>query len=158
MKDELERGLRKETAYERLQTRTPRCQHCRETDPLALLGIHPDIVCYECSCRQAGRSWTEEHHPAGRHNSPVTVIVPGNDHRVLSDMQRDWPEHTLRNPNGSPLLAAAAAIRGWLDVLRLIIERTVGYIPAFLEDLDRRLQATLGDKWWEELSLEETAP
>lgn len=73
-------------------------------------------------------------------------------------MQRDWPVRTLRNPHGSPLLAAAAAMRGWLDVLRLILERTVGYIPAFLEELDKKLCERLGNRWWEELGLEVTAP
>jgi hypothetical protein len=68
-------------------------------------------------------------------------------------MQRDWPERTLRNPDGSPLLAAAATIRGWLDVLSLIVQRTVGHIPVLLESLDEGLRATYGDRWWESLDL-----
>lgn len=63
-------------------------------------------------------------------------------------MQRDWPERTLRNPDGSPLLRAAGAIRGWLDVLRVIIDRAVGWIPPFLEWLDERLRAVHGNRWW----------
>jgi len=69
-------------------------------------------------------------------------------------MQRDWPERTLRNPDGSPLLAAAAAIRGWLDILGLVVQRTVGHVPALLESLDARLRATYGDRWWEVLDME----
>jgi len=72
-------------------------------------------------------------------------------------MQRDWPEHTLRNPDGSPLLAAAAAIRGWLDVLWLVMQRTVGHIPVLLESLDEGLRTTYGDRWWEGLGLEGVA-
>ncbi len=158
MRDNLKRELRKEAAYERLQTRTPKCQHCREANPLTLQGSHPDITCYECSAGQAGRSRTEGHHPAGRRNSPVIVAIPGNDHRVLSDMQRDWPERTLRNPDGSPLLAAAATIRGWLDVLLLIVQRTVGHVPAFLESLDAALREKYGESWWEELGLQRVTP
>jgi hypothetical protein len=155
MKHNLEdKDRRREQAYERLETRQPQCQHCTESDPFALQGTHPDIACYECSAHQAGKSNTERHHPAGRRNSPVTVAVPGNDHRVLNDAQNDWPKRTLRNPDESPLLKAAAAIRGWLDILKLIIERVVGWIPVFLESLDEALRARYGDRWWEELGLE----
>jgi len=159
MKDDLGREIREEAHLERLRTRNPRCQRCgNERHPAALTGTAPNIVCYECLLKESGRSWTEGHHPAGRHNDPTTVAVPSNDHRVLSDMQRDWPEQTLRNPDGSPLLAAAAALRGWMDVMLIIIERTVDYIPAFLELLDQRLQEEWGDRWWEELGLEGVKP
>jgi len=157
MKGELKREIRKEAAYERLGTRQPRCQHCGEADPFALQGSHPDVTCYECSAHLAGRSATELHHAAGRRNSHATVPISGNDHRVLSDMQRDWPVRTLRNPDGSPLLAAAAAIRGWLDVLWLLVQRTVGHVPALLESLDEGLRSAYGDRWWEALGLEGTA-
>jgi hypothetical protein len=157
MKEELAREIRKEAAYERLGTRHPRCQHCPESDPFALHGGHPHITCYECSARLVGRSLIERHHPASRHNSPATVPIPGNDHRVLSDMQRDWPERTLRNPDGSPLLVAAAAIRGWLDILWLVVQRTVGHVPALLESLDAGLRATYGDRWWEGLDMKGVA-
>lgn len=158
MKDDLKREMRKEAAYERLGTRQPRCSGCGELDPVALQGAHPDITCYECAARRLGRSGSEQHHVAGHNNSPTTVAIPGNDHRVLSGMQRDWPEGTLRNPDGSPLLAAAAAIRGWLDMLLLIVQRTVGPVPVFLEALDGALRKKLGDRWWENLELEGVAP
>jgi len=154
MKDDIARQIRDEAAYERFGTRNPRCQHCGESDRSALQGSYPDITCYECSARLVGRSPIEGHHPAGRHNSHATVPIPVNDHRVLSDMQRDWPERTLRNPDGSPLLAAAATIRGWLDVLWLIVQRTVGHIPVLLESLDEGLRTTYGDRWWESLNLD----
>jgi hypothetical protein len=78
--------------------------------------------------------------------------VPGNDHRILSDYQHEWPLGTLRNPDGSPLLRAAASIRGWLDILRLIIERTVGWVPALLEMLDAWLRELVGEHWWEQFA------
>ncbi len=157
MNEDLKRELRKEAAYERLGSRRPRCGLCGEADPVALQGAHPNVTCYECSARMAGRARTEDHHPSGRRNNPFTVAIPGNDHRVLSDLQRDWPERTLRNPNGSPLLTAAAAIRGWLDVLALIVQRTLVHIPSFLEGLDEALRAKLGDRWWEEPEFEGVA-
>src|SRR4051812_34101732 len=78
-------------------------------------------------------------HWFGQHNDPLTSPIPANDHRVLSELQAQWPEKTLRNPDGSPLLRIAAGLRGWLDVLRLLIERVAGWIPAALEQLDELL-------------------
>ena len=97
--------------------------------------------------RQAG---TEQHHPAGQHNLPVTVPIPINEHRILSDRQRDWPNETLKNPDKNPVLKAAGALRGWIDALTLIIERCIGWIPAMLEDLNEWLTTRIGPRWWEE--------
>ncbi len=137
-----------------LGSNTPQCRNCDETNPHALTGTAPNIGCYECHATAGERSPVEAHHPAGQHNAPETVEVPGNDHRVLSADQQLWPTDTLRNPNGSPLLRAAAAIRGWLDVLRLIIDRTVGWVPAFLESLDKALHGQLGNQWWDQMELD----
>src|SRR5262249_24030201 len=79
----------------RLGTREPRCTECGATDPPALTGSHPDIVCYECQNLAAGRSLSEDHHIAGRHNDPTTAPFPGNWHRLLNDMQKMWPTETL---------------------------------------------------------------
>jgi hypothetical protein len=138
---------RREAAFERLGTRTPRCRECGEQDPVALTGRDPGITCYECLAQRSGRSPMEEHHPFGRRNDPLTVRIPGNPHRSLSDHQRSWPEQTLRNPDGSPLLRAAATVRGWLNVVHVIVERA-GWVPAYLERLDQQLTARLGHRWW----------
>ena len=110
--------------------------------------------CAECQARLQGRRPVEDHHPAGRANDPFTAPFWANDHDILTDRQHGWSAATLRNPDGSPLLKAAAAIRGWLDVLRLIVERTVGWIPPFLEWLDAALRGSVGDRWWETLGWE----
>jgi hypothetical protein len=140
----------REAALERLGTRTPRCRFCGEQDPFTLSGRDPDVICYECLARRSGKSPTEEHHPFGRRNDPLTVRVPGNPHRTLSALQRSWPVRTLRNPEGSPLLRAAATVRGWLNVLHVIVER-VGWVPAYLERLDQQLTGRLGPRWWTRL-------
>lgn len=146
--DRLEQRLRQ------LGTRTPRCSApgCDEADPFALTGAHPDLLCVEHAADRDGRDWLEESHTAGRSNAPADAPpVPANDHSTLTHKhQAAWPRDTLRNPDGSPLLKAAAATRGWLDVLRLIIERTVGWIPGFLERLDEWLRIKIGDRWWGE--------
>ena len=141
-----------ESYYTRIGTRTPRCtvEGCNETDPRALTSVYPTIVCYEHAQLARGRAWVEEDHLSGRHNDSTTAPLPGNDHRVRSEMQIVWPRETLRNPDGSPLLQAAASLRGWLDVLRLMLERTVGWIPAFLEALDAWLRTRLGGRWWKD--------
>jgi hypothetical protein len=143
-----------EAAFERLGTREPRCSNCLETATAALISTPDGIYCYECFCKRQGRSPVEDHHPAGQHNMPETVRIPGNDHRVLSEMQRTWPEETLRNPDGSPLLRMAACVRGWIDVLYLIIERVVGWIPRSLERLDALLTERDGSGWWGPLGYE----
>lgn len=141
----LEEQLRK------LGTRSPVCavDGCDQTNPFALTGTHPRILCYEHQAELNNRPWLEAHHPMGRANDPETLLLPGNDHRVLSARQRQWPQETLRNPDGSPLLKAAAALRGWLDVLWLIITVTLGWVPDLLEQLDAWLRAVLGDRWWD---------
>ncbi len=136
-----------------LGTRDPVCSAsgCGERHPFALTGVDPDIYCREHGAARLGRNWVEQHHPPGKSNAPETVTIPANDHGVLSGEQQLWPRDTLRNPDCSPLLRAAAAIRGWADVLRLILERTVVWVPSFLERLDESLRQCLGDLWWHEL-------
>jgi hypothetical protein len=139
------------------------CHICGETDIRALRQIEPAssmegtitvALCASCHVQLQGKQPTEEHHPAGRANDPFTVPVPATDHAVLTDWQYDWPRGTWRNPDGSPLLRAAASLRGWLDILRLLIERTMGWIPAFLEHLDTILRQQLGEGWRTAYSLE----
>jgi hypothetical protein len=143
---------RREQRCRSLGHMSPRCSEpgCPEADPLALTGTHPEILCYEHDALRNGRPWLEAHHVAGKANDPTTTDLPGNDHRPISERQNElWPRETLRNPNGSPLLCAAAAIRGWLDVLWVILERTIAWVPGFLEQLDAWLSEEIGPCWWE---------
>jgi len=146
-----QREIRRERQSRRLGTRTPQCTSCGETNRAALSHKAEKIICYECDLKASGRPTIEQHHFAGRRNDPLTVPIPGNDHRILSDCQRDWPTDTLRNSSASPLLTAAASIRGFLDTLRLIIERILGWVPDFLERLDSYLTSLNGEEWWTDL-------
>ena len=130
-----------------------KCALCDERDARALVARAG--LCYECLAAKRGRSRTEKHHFPNEDNSLFTVMIPGNEHRILNHQQLDWPRKTFRNPHGSPLLKASAAMRGWLDVLRLIIDR-VGWIPALLEDLDGWLEKRLGPEWWRHIPKRET--
>jgi hypothetical protein len=97
-----------ELAYQHLGTRDPQCVRCAESHPAALTGEYPDIICTQCAAAVRGWAPYESHHPAGRHNSPITVAIPANDHRVLSLWQSRWPSDALENPQNSPLLSVAA--------------------------------------------------
>jgi hypothetical protein len=143
----------RETRLRALGTRSPECSigACRETDPFALTGVHPDILCSEHDADAQGRSWIEDHHIAGRHNDPTKVSLPANEHSAVTARQGLWDRDTLRNQNGSPLLRMAAWIRGWVEVMRVMIDRSIGRIPAGLEKLDVLLTDRLGSGWWEAL-------
>jgi hypothetical protein len=139
---------RLEERYRQLGSRSPRCavEGCVERHPFCLTGAGSSVLCYE----HALDRWTEDQHWLGQHNDPLTSPIPANDHRFISELQSLWPQETLRNPDGSPLLKSAAALRAWLDVMRLLIERVVGRIPPFLEQLDTWLRERLGARWWDE--------
>lgn len=142
-----------ESHYRRLGTRDPVCAwpDCGQTHPAVLIRRCDRISCYEHYTLSTGRRPYEAHHVAGRQNSDATADVPGNDHRILSELQRLWPEDTLRNPEHSPLIVAAASIRGWCDVLLVIIYRGVGWIPDFLEWLHLTLVDQHGPDYWTRL-------
>jgi hypothetical protein len=139
---------RLQDALDQLGTNDPRCA-CGEANPAALTRTADgEIVCYSCLLVRRGRKPVEAHHPAGRHNNPATSPIPANDHRILSGYQRDWPVRTLTNPDSSPLLSAAASIRGLIDWMKVQIDRVLGWVPAFLEWLDEALRQEKGDHWW----------
>lgn len=131
-------------------SRTPHCmwEDCDEICPFMLTGVGPEILCYEHELLRLSRPWLERHHPAGRRNHPAKFAMPGNDHRVLSELQLRWPRETLRNPDGSPLLEAAALVRGYLDLLYLVMVLTA-VVPLYLEQLDALLRRKIGPRWWE---------
>ncbi len=101
----------------------------------------------------------DDHHPFGRSNSPITIPVPVNDHRAeLSTAQADWPKETLQNPDGSPLLAAAACIRGFGDWVVYLIKKGLLCVAELLEALNKFLVEQRGRKWWVGTPLERFAP
>jgi hypothetical protein len=85
--------------------------------------------------------------------------VPANDHcAVLSVAQYNWPRETLENPDGCPLRAAAACIRGFIDYIYYAIETYLLWIPEMLETLSTFLKDNLGPKWWHNTLLEQFSP
>lgn len=128
---------------------------CGETRPEALIVGSKPMICAECQRREQGKPTTDHHHVAGRANCDLTIPVPANDHRaILSEAQRCWPKETLQNPLGSPLLAAAATIRGFADTLQYLIEKCLLWPARLLEWLDSLLAKVLGPRWWRKPGME----
>ncbi len=144
---------RKATAARRVG-RNKQCA-CGELRPEALVRGSKPIKCAACARQKRGQTTQDNHHPAGRANNPTTIPVPVNDHRArLSVEQHNWPSETRENPDGSPLLAAAACIRGFVDTLFYLIDKLLLWIPEMLETLDAFLVDKLGRKWWVGTELE----
>jgi hypothetical protein len=132
---------------------------CGEKRPEGLIPGSKPTTCAACQRTASGRTAIDNHHFAGKANSPTTIPVPVNDHRAgLSVSQADWPKSTLINAQGSPLLAAAACLRGFVDSVLYLIEQGLLWIAEMLEKLDVFLAKKLGAKWWHETEIEPFAP
>ena len=135
-----------------------RCS-CGEDRPEALIAGSNPIICAECERVAKGQTTIDRHHYAGRANNPATIPARVNDHRaMLSVAQADWPKSTLRNPDSSPLLAGAACVRGFIDMVRYLVETGLLSLPDMLEKLDAFLRQKLGPKWWVNTEIEQFAP
>ena len=125
------------------------CTKCGESRAEALVPGSRPRLCEECYRRRKGSKTTDAHHIAGKANSPIVIEVPANDHRAaLSVAQYEWPKATLQNLEDSPIIRAAAALRGVADLLVELIVGMIRSVAAFLENLDQQLRNTHGDGWW----------
>jgi hypothetical protein len=135
-----------------------RCK-CGEQRPRALIPGSKPKICAECQRKKLGHSLLDEHHPAGEANDPTTTPIPANDHRaVLSPQQYEWPPETWENPEGSPLLAAAASIRGYSETAEYLANSLLIPRAELLEVLERHLRQRLGPRWWVGTEMERFAP
>ena len=139
-------AYRRETIATRRIGQGNKCA-CGEDRPEALIRGSNPRVCAKCDRRKMGRRKTDDHHIAGQANDPATISVPVNDHRAeLSVAQQDWPPKTLQNPDGSPLLAAAARIRGFVDTSNYLMQHFLLQGAAVLELLDTNNKQESGQK------------
>jgi len=128
---------------------------CGENRPEALIKYRDPAICMECDREQRGVSTVDIHHVAGKANSPVTMPVLANDHQaVLNVAQYEWPQKTLENPDGSPLLALAARARGYMDTDDYLKKKLLSPNPELLELLDAFLTEKFGPQWWRNTELE----
>ena len=132
---------------------------CGETRAEALIRETNRVICHECKRKEQSITTRDDHHFAMKANSPITVSIPANDHRAeLNVAQYDWPKRTRENPDGSPLIAAAASIRGFIDIILYLINEGLHWIADMLEIADVCLVRKLGSKWWIGTELEKFAP
>lgn len=131
---------------------------CGESRPEALIPGTEPVMCAECQRALQGKSVIDLHHPFGEANCPVTIPIPANDHRSeLNTAQYLWAKKTLENPQGSPLRALAAMIRGLADSVACMLKPLLRGAE-MLECLDSFLAEKLGPLWWRGTTLEEFAP
>ncbi len=136
-----------------------RCAHCGENRPEALIPKSKPMTCAECQRQKNARKPTDNHHVFGKTNSPITVSILANDHRAqLSIDQYEWPEETLRNPEGCPLLRSAAFIRGFVDIVSYFMREQLLPVALLLESLSSFLVNNLGRRWWLKTDLQKFSP
>jgi hypothetical protein len=151
-------AFHRETMAERRLGLQTQCTSCGETRVLALERKSNPRICTECRRKRDGKTIMDEHHVAGKANSDITTPVPANDHRAeLNEDQRDWPPGTLENPDGSPLLAAAACIRGFIGTIQYLVKELLFWIADLLETLNKHLVEEHGPKWWLNTEVEKFA-
>ncbi len=131
---------------------------CGETRPQTFAG-RKSKLCAKCERKKRGHKTTDDHHVAGKANDPITIPVDVNDHRArLSADQMDWPKEPRENSDGSPLLAASGAIRGFVDTVVYLLENLLLKHAEILEKIDAYLIRTLGRKWWLKIDSKQFAP
>jgi hypothetical protein len=131
------------------------CTQCGESRSEAIVARSRPRLCEQCYRVRRGAKKTDAHHIAGKANSPITIEVPANDHRgALSAAQYEWPPKTLQNPDGSPILRMAGAVRGVTDFIAELVTRFLESCARGLELLDNVVRQKLGDAWWVDTPIE----
>lgn len=132
---------------------------CGEDRPLALIPRSNPVICAACQREKNGKTVFDNHHPAGRANSPVTTPIHTNDHRTfLSPKQYKWPRETWENREGSPLRAGASCMRGYCETDTYLVASLLIPEAEMLEALDTFLEERLGPKWWVGTEMERFVP
>ena len=144
-RDPIAAWLRKTRAQRRVG-RTAACA-CGESRPYALItGCEPPC-CFRCERLAQGRSPYELNHVFGKHNSPLTIRYPINDHRaVFSVKQLDWTDETLENPTGDVLLAGIARFHGLNDNTAHMLADCLAFAPK-LKHVQELLVTIYGPDW-----------
>jgi hypothetical protein len=98
---------------------------------------------------QQGKPTTEEHHVVGKENdNTATITAPGNQHRVVSGMQLEWPAEVRHNRARDPLLDLAGMCLSLKDHLVYWVER-LARIAVWLVACSQKLREHFGTPhWW----------
>ena len=157
-KDPTRAAVRRSIARRRLgQDAT--CSRCGESRPAALVQRSKPRICARCKRLEDGHRTIDDHHVAGQNNSPHTVPIPVNDHRAeLSEAQMDWSRRVRENPEGDPLVAAVARLRGAADTIAYIVKWFIVTAADILECLADYMRQQHGSQWWRGTPVERFAP
>ncbi len=147
--DETQRIMRNARRRERFPLGAT-CIRCGESDARVLDAGTKPILCYACHAAAAGRSVVEYHHIGSRANGDLTIVIGANEHRILSEMQREHDPRLRRNPDGSPVLRAAAHLAGVRDALAVLVERLFDPLITWLLAFETWLVARLGPRYWQQ--------
>lgn len=100
---------RKQARLEKLGTDKPICGICGNTDWRTI----------------------EQHHIAGQKRDETVVLICANDHRIVTDDQKDHPEF---DPAADPMLDKIGHfLLGLADMLKLIVEKLYEYGHALIK-------------------------
>ena len=100
---------RKQSRLEKLGTDKPICGICGNSDWRTI----------------------EQHHPAQQMHDDMVVLICANDHRIVTDDQKDHPPF---DPAADPLLDKIGHfLLGLADMLKLIVEKLYEYGHALIK-------------------------
>jgi hypothetical protein len=129
------------------------CTICGCNDPRVLQQDGKDWLCYECANCARGRPTEEAHHVLPKSVDPtVTVTVPGNMHRVLSELQRELPKAVREVAPRDPLAWVITVLSAVHDFAQTAVHY-MGAAIAWLLRLWEALKAQHGRDWWASLGL-----
>ncbi len=148
-------GLNAATRQAQRARRIPdgaRCAVCGFSDPVALEAWGDQWLCYEHANEKRGKATMERHHVLPDGLDPATVAVPGNMHRVLSEMQRDLPAEVRKaavHDPGALIITIVSAVRAFA----LATVQFLDWVIAWLVRQWEALKARYGKEWWKKLGL-----
>lgn len=148
-------ALDKAVRQARRKSRTPpdaKCADCGIAAPVLLHLDEETWRCYECAKMRRGERPDEAHHLLGKDMHPMTVEIPANVHRFLSEAQRDLPEEIRGRSPHNPLVGVIRILAG----LRGMCQAFLDFLTASINWLARllaRLEAYFGANWATALEL-----
>jgi hypothetical protein len=148
-------ALDKAVRQARRKSRTPadaRCVDCGIDNPIVLHKDGEQWRCYECAKVRRGERPDEAHHILGKDVDPMTVDIPANLHRILSEAQLDVPEEIRGRSASNPLvwiIRLVCAIRDYGQAIVAFLTRCANWLARLLA----RLEAHFGANWATALDL-----
>lgn len=129
-----------------------KCADCGISNPVVLQEDGEHWRCYECAKIRRGERPDEAHHILGRDVHPMTIDIPANLHRILSEEQLAIPEEIRGRSPHNPLvwvIRLLCAVRSFGKAIVDFLTGGINWLTRLLVALERRL----GAKWADVLGL-----